>query len=65
MRNPGRGASRNHGEPRSGSVGIKTKQSKKGRGGMVAEKRPLGSAARRRRVRAGLWKCEGVPRLSR
>ena len=36
-----------------------------GAGGMVAEKRPLGSAARRRRVRAGLWKCEGVPRLSR
>lgn len=61
MRNPGRGASQNHGEPRSGSVGIKAKQSKKGE----AEKRPLGSAARRRRVRAGLWKGEGVPRLSR
>lgn len=43
VRNPGRGASRNHGEPRSGSVGIKTKQSKKGE----AEKCPLGSAARR------------------
>lgn len=63
MRNPGRGASRNRGEPRSGSVGIKAKQSKKW--GVGAEKRPLGSAARRRRVRAGLWKCEGVPRLSR